>query len=168
MARISRGHPRSLPGTAAVLLTQLHGIPRVQSVVVHDSGTRQPRVLVEQGGRAAFATSGHLVFQRGTTLMAAPFDVDRLVITGDAAPVQEGVRSGDWDLSRSGTLIYIPMTVNAPVSGTLVWMNRAGRVVGSAIDRPVENPRQVRLSPHGGQLALTSGGGTDFMDGAEI
>jgi serine/threonine-protein kinase len=162
--------PRGLPGTTAVLSTQLRGMPQVQSVVVLDPEVGRPRVLVEQGGSAVFATSGHLVFQRGTTLMAAPFDVNRLVITGAASPVQDGVSPMDWDLSRNGTLIYIPMTANAPVSGTLVWMNRAGRVVGSAIDRPVKNPQHVRLSPHGRQLALTSGGDEtlSFAEGTEI
>jgi serine/threonine protein kinase len=159
--------PRGLPGTTAVLATQLRGMPQVQSVVVLDPEVGRPRVLVEQGGPAVFATSGHLVFQRATTLMAAPFDVNRLVITGAASPVQEDVSPSDWDLSRNGTLVYIPMTANAPVSGTLVWMNRAGGVVGSAIERPVESPKYVRLSPHGRQLALISGGDPTGLNGGD-
>jgi eukaryotic-like serine/threonine-protein kinase len=143
-----------LPTGRAVLFVLLRGNPQVQSVGVLDLETRQLRVLVEEGGRAYLVGNRHLVFVRGSTLMAAPFDVGRLAITGSAIPVQEGVVE-DWAISLDGTLAYVPTTMT-PVA-TLVWMNRNGQVIGSAVGQPLENPRSPRLSPDGTRLALVTG-----------
>ena len=149
--------PRLLPNGNTVLATLLRGTPQTQSVALLDLKTRDVRVLVEQGGKAVLAPTGHLVFQRGTTLMAVPFDLDRLAVTANAAPVLERVNAANWDLSRNGTLVYVPDAVKAPISGTLVWMDRAGRVVGPAVAQPAEDPSYLRLSPDGKRVAVTSG-----------
>jgi Tol biopolymer transport system component len=93
---------------------------------------------------------------RGTTLMAVSFDMDRLSVIGDALPVLEGISLDDWAVSRTGTLAYIPSGGATPFA-TLVWMNREGRVLGSALSQPIENPMFPRLSPDGARLALISG-----------
>jgi eukaryotic-like serine/threonine-protein kinase len=150
--------PHTLPNRRALLFELLRGMPQTRSVALLDMETREHRVLVEQGGAASFVATGHIVFIRGTTLMAVPFDVDRLAVTGDAVAVLEGVSPGSWALSHNGTLAYVPDTVDAARPATLVWMNRAGRPVGSAVSQPVENPRNLRLSPDGKRVALISGG----------
>jgi serine/threonine protein kinase/Tol biopolymer transport system component len=151
--------PSLLPTGDTVLSTRQRGTPPVYNVALFDLSTREVRVLVEQGGKALLAATGHLVFQRGTALMAAMFDLDRLAISGDPMPVLEGVRPAGWDLSRNGTLVYVPDVVNAPVSGTIVWMDRSGRVVGSYVNQPVQNPKHLRLSPDGTRVAVISGSG---------
>jgi Tol biopolymer transport system component len=151
--------PHALPNRRALLFVLLRGMPQVPSVALFDLETREHRVLVEQGGAAIFVATGHIVFIRGTTLMAVPFDVDRLTVTGEAVPVLEGVSPVNWGLSRNGTLAYVRDDVDAAIPATLVWMNRAGRPVGSAVSQPIENPRNLRLSPDGKRVALISGGG---------
>jgi serine/threonine-protein kinase len=139
----------------AALFMLLRGEPQVRSVGVLDLETRQQRVLVEQGGGAFLVGNRHLVFLRGGTMMAAPFDVERLGVTGSAVPVLEGVSPGDWAASANGTLVYVPGA--ATRVATVVWMNREGHVIGPAVSQPLENPRSPRLSPDGTRLALVTG-----------
>ncbi len=63
-------------------------------------------------GPSAPGRSGHLLFRRGDTLMAQPFDAARLRMSGDLFPVAEGVGEtanpalGTFSLSENGTLAY--------------------------------------------------------------
>jgi Tol biopolymer transport system component len=88
--------------------------------------------------------------------MAVSFDMNRLSVIGNALPVLEGISHDDFAVSRTGTLAYIPSGGATPFA-TLVWMNREGRVLGSALSQPIENPSFPRLSPDGKRLALISG-----------
>jgi len=71
-----RGHwyPQLLPGGKALLLTvRMDGGPENDKVAVHALDTGQRRILLE-GAQARYAPTGHVVFVKGGTLMAAPFD----------------------------------------------------------------------------------------------
>ena len=57
-------------------------------------------MLVENGGDGRYASSGHLVFSRAGALLAAPFDLDRLAVSGPAAVILEGGRSEGQPPSR--------------------------------------------------------------------
>ena len=46
-------------------------------VLVRALDTGEEKVLIENGADARYASSGHLVFLRAGTLMAAPFDLAR-------------------------------------------------------------------------------------------
>jgi Tol biopolymer transport system component len=66
------------------------------------------------GVMARYATSGHLVYVTAdNTLMAVPFDIRRLEVTGEAVALIEGVVVGtgpqttQFALSESGTLVYL-------------------------------------------------------------
>jgi hypothetical protein len=52
-----------------------------------DLGTGARTVLVRGGVGAVYAASGHLLYGAGEALMAAPFELPRLRITGEAVPV---------------------------------------------------------------------------------
>lgn len=57
--------------------------------------------------------SGHLVYVHEGTLFAAPFDLDRLDVTGQPVPALEGVTTGaigaaQFVLSNTGSLVYLP------------------------------------------------------------
>ena len=51
-----------------------------------------PTVTIGTGSNALYA-QGHLLFLREGTLMAQPFDAERLTTTGEAVPVAEQVQS---------------------------------------------------------------------------
>jgi serine/threonine-protein kinase len=163
------GAPLLLPGERALLFTILQG--NAASIAVLDLETREQRVLIEDGGNAFYAATGHILFARGTTPMAVPFDLSELAVTGEAVAVLQGIRhpaglsAADYALSASGTLLYVPddsaqfSTVGN--NSAIVWVDRNGRVAGQAVRELVGNPRSPRLSSAGDRLALTTGPALD-------
>ena len=76
----------------------------------------EPRVLIRNAAHGRYLETGHIVFQRQDTLMAVGFDLDRLEVTTGESPVFRGIGhrpgTGDapeaFDISRNGTLLYMP------------------------------------------------------------
>jgi len=142
--------PQVLPGERAVLFAQGN-----ENVAVLDLETGEERVLVENGQ--------HIVYARGTTLMAVPFDPDELAVTGESVAVEQGIRqpgagtAADFAVSASGTLTYVPVTPSTQAPSELVWVDRAGRVVEHALSEAVDRPADPRISPDGTRLVLTVG-----------
>ena len=92
---------------------------------------------------------GHLLFLRGTTLMAQTFDARRLALTGEAVPIAEQIQRqsnlavGDFSASDSGVLAY--QTGTGSGNSRLLWFDRVGKqtaVLGDQADY-----RSVELSP---------------------
>ena len=79
-----------------------------------DTSTGKAIRLFENAGHASYLPSGHVVFTRGESLMAAPFDASRLAVSGEIAALSSGVRvneEGDhgwFQVSSDGSLIYVP------------------------------------------------------------
>ena len=157
--------PSMLPGGKAVLFYLIGAQTQTETVAVLDLGTRKQRTLAEGGANPMYAPSGHLVFARGTTLMAARFDPDRLEMTGTPVAVLPGVRhpglvtAADYGIARSGTLIYVPGPESAGTGESVipVWVDRTGREIGPALNVSLQLPRSLRLSPDGRRLLLVSG-----------
>ena len=96
--------------------------------------------------------SGHLIFFRAGTLLAAPFDEERLQVTGAVAKLidQVGVTSAGAPMlavSRSGSMAYTSGTA----ATRLVWVSRHG------LEQPLtETGRQYvlpRVAPDGRHVA---------------
>jgi len=131
---------------------------REHDLMVLDLGTGERRLLARAvGGR--YAASGHLLYVTWDgTLFAAPFDQERLTLTGDAVPVADGLRVGGFgateiSLARDGTLLYTA-GASAGVS-QLYWRRRDGS--GEFVDPNWPGGLLVRslaLSPDGRQLVF--------------
>ncbi len=96
---------------------------------------------------AAWAPPGHLLFLEGSTLMAQPFDLEKLELTGRPAPVAQPVASASnnyaaFSASRTGVLAYHSGDV---LSGRLTWFDRSGTSLGSL--EPPADYIDFRLSP---------------------
>ncbi len=112
-------------------------------------------VLLEADSNAIYS-SGYLLFARGeTTLMARPFDLRHLELTGDARPVAEGLGVGlvtgiaTFSASPAGLLAY----GNAQYSqNSLTWLDRKGKVLAT-IGEPA-SIQAVALSPSGKTIAV--------------
>jgi hypothetical protein len=93
---------------------------------------------------AAVYGSGHLLFMRGTTLMAQPFDVDRRQKLGDPYLVAEQVNVNGGgkpavSVSTTGMLAYWR---GAPLAlSRLTWVDRAGKT-----ERAVGDVGGLRIS----------------------
>jgi serine/threonine-protein kinase len=158
----TRGYilPHVLPGGKAVIFYLRKGADWTSDrLAVLSLDTGQQKILI--GGAAPrYALSGHLVFVRGTTLMAAPFDLERLEVNGDPVALLEGItRTGasaaQYELSDNGTLVYRPGTTT--VGGRLLtWVARDGREQALAM-KPGDYGN-ARVSPDGGHIAVWDSG----------
>jgi Tol biopolymer transport system component len=159
--------PMLLPGEHAVLFGDIAGDN--QRVAVLDLTTGERKILIESGTNPVYAATGHLVFARGTTLMAAPFDLAKLAVKGEPVAVLQGVRhrrtgAADYALSPMGTLVYVPAAVEGSGLAALVWVDRKGVAPEPALNDLVPNARDPRLSPDGRRLLLSmeSAGDSDL------
>ena len=120
---------------------------------------RNSRVVVASGGmNPRLLAGGQLVYFHDSTLIAVPFDEDRLTVTGGPVPVIEGVSgslgsfTGQFAISRNGTLVYAPGSMAGESERRLVWVDRQGREAPiAAKPRAYEYPR---LSPDGTRIAV--------------
>ena len=95
------------------------------------NSTEGMRVMDDIVSTNVVYSQGHLLFMRETTLMAQPFDPDRLVLTGDPFPIAEQIQTfvtyGFFSASDSGVLAY--QTGTAAGAPQLAWLDRAGNVL---------------------------------------
>jgi len=119
--------------------------------------TSERRDLIPGGTFPRYAASQHLIYAQEGNLMAAPFDLQRLQVTGAAVPVIGGVLSPatneamQYAISSSGALVYIPGKLTG--ARRLVWVSRNGEEqILAASPRNYENPR---VSPDGRRVAVS-------------
>jgi len=120
-----------------------------------DTQTGAMRVLVEAGGTGAPVTpTGHLLWVREGSLMAVPFDLDRLEVTGTPRAVVDGIQydpaSGatQYGVAGNGTLVY----QGGAAPGTrLMWADAQGAMPASPMEQVYYDPR---VSPGGRRVAV--------------
>ena len=116
-AKGETGHryPSLLPGSKAVVFAVSTGGQAGDSQIVAqrlDTGER--RVLVQGGAYPHYVSTGHLVYVRAARMMAVPFDVGGLEVTGAPVPLaeedvrQSGQGAAQFGFSRFGSLVYVP------------------------------------------------------------
>jgi Tol biopolymer transport system component len=160
-------HPRILPGGKWLLYTILpvnYGWDKAR-VVARSLLTGEQRTLVEGASDARYVPTGHLLYMRLGNLMAAPFDLDAIEITGGEVGVVQGIMhsvntgaipldtgSGQYTVAGDGTLAFVAGAPAQDFVGTLVWMYRDGtREPIPAPKRPYFAPR---LSPDERSIAV--------------
>jgi eukaryotic-like serine/threonine-protein kinase len=113
-------------------------------------------VSAELQGNVFFA-SGHLLYVRARTLMAQPFDTDRLETTGSAIPLTEqeleqriSYAIFGFSVSQNGVLVFQSAADSA---SRLVWYDQSGKEASQLPDVGYADPN---LSPDGRFLAVSS------------
>ena len=158
---VSHRWPQVLPGGKAILFT-IQTTTQVtydeSRIAVLSLETGKWHTLVEGGSYARYVPSGHIVYARAGSLIAVPFDLRRLEVSGEPVPVLEGlvttaVTSGgaEYDVAPNGLLAYVPGTARAPES-SLVWVDRQG--VARKLPAPLNNYSRPRISPNGKLMAV--------------
>ena len=145
------GRPSLLPG-GRHLLVATWAEPAGDSIGIYSLNDGETRLLIEDARSPIYAPTGHLVFQRGPTLFAAPFDLYKREVVGAAIPM--GLVELGFDLAKDGTLAYHARRDSA---GTLVWVDRQGNDE-PLFDRDAGFVPYAALSPDERQLAVVSGG----------
>jgi Tol biopolymer transport system component/predicted Ser/Thr protein kinase len=124
------------------------------------------RMLAAESGAVYASTDskkGHLLFLRGGTLLAQPFDTSRMDLAGNAVPVAEHVGSGGilqsseqtglFSASATGVLAYRTGPASGGNTNQLAWFDRRGQVLGAAVEERLRTPN-LSLSPDGAQVAF--------------
>ena len=116
----------------------LYGTSPQIMVAALDSG--ESKSLLPADSQAIYS-SGHLLFVRGTTLMAQPFNPDTLALSGAPFPIAEEVSMDTvnglaaFDASGGGVLTYRTGSSSGASTSELTWYDRTGKVVGT-VDKP--------------------------------
>ena len=102
-----------------------------------------------------FLPPGYLLYVQNGNLMAAGLDLKRLSIPSPPVAVVEGILenpgpgTAQYDVSASGTLIYMPGAAQSPLK--MVWVDRKGG------EQPINAPPHMyvipRISPDGLRVA---------------
>ena len=109
--------PEFLPGGNAILFTTVTGVrgPDDFQIEVQRLDTGERKGLIRGGTYGRYVPTGHLVYYHAGTIMAVPFDLAQLAVTGPPAPILEGVMpstqntgAGEFSFSNSGSLAYLP------------------------------------------------------------
>ena len=158
--------PHVLPGGKAILFTSLTVGWDTANIELQSLETGQRRMLIQGGTDARYVDTGHILYMKLGTLMAVPFDIGSLQVTGPPVALIEGVMhninapngndetgTGQFALSRTGTLAYILGGVGKFLESSFVWVDRKG-VAEPLAAAPVRPYLFPRLSPAGDKIAV--------------
>jgi serine/threonine-protein kinase len=154
--------PELLPGGEAVLFTLLPAGRNWNgaSACVQRLATGERKIVLDEATDARYLETGHLVFSRGTSLLAVVFDRETFETRGPPIPIAEDVLrgylfssgAGQFSFSKTGVLAYavdVPWHDMSPV-----WVDRKG--VEELISVPPRRYQHARISPDGGRALVDS------------
>ena len=150
--------PEFLPDGKHYLYLSVGKAPYQQGIYAASLDSNDRTFLVATNTNAAYLQSGQLLFTRGSTLMAQPFDIGSLKLSGEPHPVADHIESGatrstlpiaTFAASPNGVLLW--RHDNRSSLSSLQWFDRSGKalgVVGEAADysNPALSPDESKLS----------------------
>ncbi|MEX0962504.1 MAG: hypothetical protein WDZ52_00480 [Pseudohongiellaceae bacterium] len=152
--------PTAVPDTNLVLFTTQAQVENqlVTRLEALNTDTGERRLLLEGASDPHYLDSGHLLFNQDDVLLVAPFDKQRLAITGPAVSLTDAIRRDGTSsqgnvaqlaVSRTGTLAYVP-AIN-----TESRLYRVDRDGGSEVlDIRPDRYSGITVSPDGRNAAL--------------
>ncbi len=155
----SHRHPRFLPdGNHFLYMARsAMGSSEGQVAMIGALDGSVNRMLLRAPTNVEYA-SGHLLYVRGRTLMARPFDTGKLEFTGTAFPLAENVTVlqpgtvvGVYSASQNGVLAY-QSGVGGGGNYRLVWRDRQGHEIATVGDPGSFD--EVHILPDGEQAVV--------------
>jgi serine/threonine protein kinase len=155
---ISHRFPQVLPGGRAVIFTASTEVNiGTGAALVLQPLPSGPPTMLHRGYFARYVPSGHIVFVEGDALVAMPFDLGRLALTGPPRRLIEAVGanavrgSAPVAMSDSGILAYA--RGRQPFDARpMVWMDRDGTL--RALRSDGADWRNPEFSPDGRRIAM--------------
>jgi Tol biopolymer transport system component/predicted Ser/Thr protein kinase len=150
-------HSSSDPGKEGVYVGSIDVQPNQQNRQRLLATDRQAYYAPAPGG-----STEHLIFLRGTTLMAQPFDPGKMTLSGEPTAIADGVDSftdtnhGLFSVSDTGTLVY---RGGSGPQTRLTWFDLQGNPTGTLGD-PGDYAFPA-ISPDGGRVAVSIGAQTN-------
>jgi Tol biopolymer transport system component/predicted Ser/Thr protein kinase len=163
LGEIARLFPWFLPDGRHFLYSSLRSFTINELwICVGSLDSTETKCLQKADSPAEYAPPGDLLYLRGGTLMAQPFDPQGFMIAGDAVPIAENVQPYSiqnlsikpFSASRSGVLAFV--NGQATQQTELQWFDRSGTKLGT-LGQPATYCCPS-LSPDGDRLAV------DIMD----
>ncbi|HMU61156.1 MAG TPA: protein kinase [Gemmatimonadales bacterium] len=161
------GYPTALPGGRGVLFEGCTSGCVTMSLRVLDLRTGQQKLLMNEATKGWYLPTGHLLYaRRDGTLLAAPFNLDRLEVTGTGVPVVQNVfvvfGAPQLAWSATGSLVFASGESQGG-ENTFVRVGMDGSA--TAIDSGWSGQfTSFALSPDGRQLAVGSGTGVGALN----
>jgi Tol biopolymer transport system component len=155
---VNQRWPEILPGGKAVLFTVTRSPASFHNadLVVQPLAGGERKIVLRGGSYGRYMQSGHLVYVHDGSLLAAPFDLGRLEVTGQPVTLIEGVSSyagsggAQVAVSATGTLVYLP---GPSTSVPIHWMDHQGDL--TLLRATPANWAELLFAPDGRRLALT-------------
>ncbi len=151
--------PEVLPDGKALLFTVFSGGNEDDGALVAQKiGSNERKVVIPKGVEARFLAPNHLLYMRGGSLMATTFDPKSLEVSGTPVTAIQDILMGSslgsaqYDLSNSGTLVYVNGGRQA-VENSLVIAEHDAKVQPLPVKPNLYG--SPRFSPDGNLLALT-------------
>ncbi len=159
--------PSFLPDGKHFLYLTRSPNPTSGEIHVGSLDSKETKQILNLTTFALYAPPGYLLFARAGTLMAQPFDADRLEFKGDAVPIAQGVQFSALNgraavaVSDNGVLAY--RLVPSAGQLRLVFADRKG--AEQQLAAPPHAYRNPRLSPDGQRIAVTidEGGSQEWL-----
>ena len=152
-SQASHRWPQFLPDGRRFLFFSGFGRLDTQGMYLGSLDGREPTRLLATETAALFMPPHFLLLVRQDALVALPFDPERGVLSGEPVLVAEpvgtdfSVARGVFSISPAGLLAY--RAVNGSQRRQLVWMNRAGMVVGTVGPKDESSLADPELAPDG-------------------
>ena len=155
--------PQLLPGGDAVLFKAEGTVRGDNHTWVQSLTTGERHALVEDAEFAAYSPTGHLLYVQNGDLIAAPFDLDRLELSGPGVTVIDGSGGAvqQFTLSDTGRLVYAAGFSEGARS--LVWVSRE---TGEAqrLAAPPLPYLHAHLSPDEERILVDGGGRVSLFE----
>jgi hypothetical protein len=125
--QIGHNWPYFLPDGRHFIYLAQSSQPGNSAIYVGSIDSKEPKFLLNSEASAAYAPPGYVLFLRGRTLMAQPFNADTLQLAGDPVPIVEQIGYSAttartlFSVSSTGVLAYRP---NIPSNTQLVVYDR--------------------------------------------
>ncbi len=155
--------PQFLPDGRHFLYLGLGQQQSQTALKVGDLKSRKTKVLLRGNlSRIEYVAPGYVLFVRERALLAQPFDLGKLELTGEPFPIVDDVAAGggvasnaDFSASNNGVLVF-----RGGVGGSrnkLAWVDRAGRLLNEV--GGVADYGSIALSPDERRVAADAGPG---------
>jgi eukaryotic-like serine/threonine-protein kinase len=149
--------PHFLPDGKHFLYLVLSSKSENTGIYVGSLDSNQPKRLLNAGSQIQYS-SGHLLYLRGDSLVAQPFDAGRLQLTGDAFLVAEYIANNSTNgraafaASPNGVLVY--RGGNLRGTSRFTWLDREGKQL-AAIGEATQDGAHFSLSPDQRHAAIS-------------